>query len=80
MVWLGISWCGMVWASCVAPTAGDDGGSTPAPPTAPNTPQEQTSRQTQSQILPPNIATEYCHQILPPTAPNTPQEQTSRQT
>ena len=41
-------WFGMVWASCVAPTAGDDGESTPAPPTAPNTPQEQTSHQTQS--------------------------------
>ena len=38
----------MVWGSCVAPTAGDDGGSTPAPPTAPNTPQEQTSHQTQA--------------------------------
>ena len=48
MVHHNMVWFGMVWASCVAPTAGDDGESTPAPPTAPNTPQEQTSHQTQS--------------------------------
>ena len=42
-------WFGMVWASCVAPTAGDDGESTPAPPTAPNTPQEQTSSNSKEQ-------------------------------
>ena len=43
MVWYGL-------ASCVAPTAGDDGGSTPVPPTAPNTPEEQTSHQTQTEM------------------------------
>ena len=57
IVMYGVASCGMVrytmvWyglASCVAPTAGDDGGSTPAPPTAPNTPQEQTSSNSKEQ-------------------------------